>query len=103
MNKKWPRRISKEENSEYIDRINLAYIQSATVERNDLYYEYASSEWFMTLDLMVNNKPSSVFLWGKDAYKKIEDMIIASGEFDCKSEVPNQIGRYTYKRKKKNT
>lgn len=100
MNKRWPRRITNEENAEYIRKIELEYIKSAKVERNDLYYEYASSEWFMILDLEVDGKPSSAFLWGKDTYKKIEDMILASGEFDCESEVEKQIGRYVYTRKK---
>ena len=35
-------------------------------------------------------------------YGDIEKMIQKSGEFICESEVPNQIGRYTYSRKKTN-
>ena len=100
MNERWPLSITKEENADYIDKIKLEYIKSAVVERSDLYYEHAASEWFMHLNLEVDGEPSSAFLWGKDTYKKIEDMILASGEFDCESEAPNQIGRYTYKRKK---
>lgn len=101
MNRKWPRCITKEENAKYIRKIKPEYILSAIIERSDLYYERASSEWFMHLNLEIDGEPSSAFLWGKDTYKKIEDMILASGEFDCESEVDKQIGRYIYRRKKK--
>jgi hypothetical protein len=96
---KWPKRITNDENAEFRPKIKLEYIKSATVERNDRYYENASSVWFMDLDLEVDGEPSSAFLWGEDAYEDIEKMIQESGEFECESEVPNQIGRYTYKRK----
>ena len=99
---KWPRRITKDENAKYIPKIKLEYIKSATVERNDLYYENATSEWFMDLGLEVDGEPSSAFLWGKETYGDIEKMIQESGEFECESEVPNQIGRYTYKRQNVN-
>lgn len=101
MTGKWPNRISNDENAEYISKIKLSYIQSAVVERNDLYYEHVGSAWFMTLDLVVDNKISSAFLWGKDSYQAIEKMLQESGEFDCYSEVPGQVGRYTYSRKTK--
>lgn len=96
---KWPSRISNDENADYIPKIKLEYIKSATVERDDLYYEYASCEYFMTIDLEVNGEPSHALLWGEKSYRNIENMIRKSGEFDCESEVPNQIGRYTYTRK----
>lgn len=54
----------------------------------------------MNLNLEVDGEQSNAHLRGSDTYKNIEDMIKESGEFDCESEVPNQIGRYTYKRKK---
>ena len=96
----WPKRISKDENAEFINKIKLEYIKRATCEGNDLYYEHTGSEWFMDLDLRVNDNPTHVHIWGKDTYKKIEDMITESKEFVIEDERPMQIRRYTYIRKK---
>ena len=95
----WPSYISDDESVKYINKIKLDYIRRATCEGNDLYYEHARSEWFMTLNLRVNDNFTHVFIWGYDAYKKIEDMIIESGEFAVNDERPMQLRRYTYIRK----
>lgn len=105
MKEKWPNWISntgkdgKGENAEFIDKIKLEYIQSAKVEGDDLYYEYLSTKWFMTMRLKIGEQSSHAFIWGRENYKKFEDMIVKSGEFECADYQGLQLRMYEYTRK----
>lgn len=97
--KKWPNNVSPFEHPEFLSEIRLEYIEKAIVEREDPYYEYASSLWDMELDLLVNGEKCKAKIYDPALQKKIYDLISKSHEFNCESEIPNQYGREVFARK----
>ena len=83
--------------TEQINDIKLASIERAKFERSDLYYEYAASSWSVSLDL--NDHGQKYHAYIKDdhpIYKKIQQYLESSKDYDLKDERPEQFGRYTY-------
>lgn len=98
--KTWPDSLAETDTPEFLDAIKLEYIEKATCERDDLYYESAASGWDMSLKLNINGvKCSARIDSGNPNYKRIEDMLRTSDDFyRDDSEVNQQIGRYAYKK-----
>ncbi|MDO4526889.1 MAG: hypothetical protein Q4B87_02235 [Candidatus Saccharibacteria bacterium] len=97
--KNWPEYISPSENPEFLSEIKLEYIVGAVYERDDPYYEYASSPWRMSLGLVADGKKCHVMIIDPELSRKYYDLISKSGDFTCESEVPNQYGREVFTRK----
>ncbi len=96
----WPNEITEEKNSEFLDKIKLDFIRTLECERNDPFYDSITSTWRMRLKLDVYGQRVRVYISEKSKYyKKLNDMIKDSKDFNYNSMIPKMYGYYEFKRK----